>query len=104
MKELRTLSQGAPFQYEREASWIKIYYGSECKQKARISIKQFESLLEEFQGQSLPLTTTRNTTSNHSIGTWLKINVTKTAIASYIGAILIAENHATKIGSLIKFN
>ena len=38
-----------------------------------------------------------------SLGEWLKEKVSKTATASYVGAILVNEGYAKKRGSRIEF-
>ncbi len=42
--------------------------------------------------------TSRNKAPLGSIGNWLQNNVTKTAIASYVGPILTEEGYARKVG------
>ena len=41
--------------------------------------------------------TSRDSAPKGSIGEWLQANVTKTAIASYVGPILINEGFAEKV-------
>ncbi len=71
-----------------------ILYGS---QKVLISASHYESLLERFRGCTVDLGTSFKP-SGGSIGEWLKSNVTKTKIAPRVGAILISEGYAERIG------
>jgi hypothetical protein len=57
----------------------------------------YESLLDHFRGCTVDLGTSFNPPGG-SIGEWLKSNVTKTKMASYVGAILIAEGYAERVG------
>jgi hypothetical protein len=69
-------------------------YGS---QRVLISTSQYESLLDRFRGCTVDLGASFKP-SGGSVGEWLKSNVTKTKIASHVGAILIAEGYAKRIG------
>jgi hypothetical protein len=42
--------------------------------------------------------TSRTDPPRGSVGEWLQLNVSKRAIASYVGPILIAEGYAEKAG------
>jgi hypothetical protein len=76
-----------------EGTTIPIYKG-----KVFIHTSDYESLLDHFRGCTVDLGTSFNP-SGGSIGEWLKLNVlTKAKIASYIGAILIAEGYAERVG------
>ena len=48
--------------------------------------------------------TSRTDPPRNSVGEWLQLNVTRTALASYVGPILITEGYAEKAGgSKIRF-
>jgi hypothetical protein len=66
-------------------------------QRVIISASHYESLLDHFRGCTVDLGTSFKP-SGGSIGEWLRSNVTKTKIASQVGAILIAEGYAEKVG------
>ena len=66
-------------------------------QRVLISSSNYESLLEHFRGCTVDLGTSFNPPGG-SIGEWLRSNVTRTKIASYVGAILIAEGFAERVG------
>ncbi|RII32966.1 hypothetical protein D2A34_19205 [Clostridium chromiireducens] len=58
-----------------------------------------------FSGITTNIGTSRTDPPDKSVGEWLINNVSKVATASYVGAILIYEGYAEKIGGPdIKFN
>jgi hypothetical protein len=92
----------------------KFSYGGNVKKGTRIlfgkgrweeyvSAKHYQNLLDHFRNKTVPCGTSRDNPPEGSLGEWLKQNVTKRAIASYVGSILIHEGYATKIGSDISF-
>jgi hypothetical protein len=76
-----------------EGTTIPLYGAS----RVLISSSNYESLLEHFRGCTVDLGTSFNPPGG-SIGEWLKSNVTKTKVASHVGAILIAEGYAERVG------
>ncbi|MCR6514436.1 hypothetical protein M4I33_06010 [Clostridium sp. LY3-2] len=74
-----------------------IYYGNDnC---VSVTKEQYKDMLEEFNGSTVPIGTSRNKASGVSLGYWLQENITKTAIASYVGKILLYEGYAIKVES-----
>ena len=71
--------------------------------KVSVSASQYRQLLKHFDGRRVPCGTSRTDPPRGSLGEWLMSNITKTAIASYVGAILTHEGYAEKRGSYIKF-
>lgn len=69
-----------------------------------VTAAQYRRLLSHFNGRRVPCGTSRTEPPRGSLGRWLMENVTKTAIASYVGRILVHEGYARKIGSDIQFN
>jgi hypothetical protein len=95
---LKTWAGNAEFNYfgsVAEGTVIPLYGNN----RVFISASHYESLLNRFRGCTVDLGTSFNPTGG-SIGEWLRSNVTKTKIASQIGAILIAEGYAERIGEL----
>ncbi len=91
MLELPTKTGRSKFRYERDSDGtICIQYGAN-KSVARISAMQFDKLLAEFRGRCVPLGSSRDMARPESLGAWLKANITPTAIASYVGPILVYE-------------
>lgn len=102
MKSLKTWGGRSQFEYDGSImEGTTIYYGSESK--IYISPKQYSQLLNHFKGESVEMGTSRDSAPIGSVGEWLQDNVTRTAIASYVGSILIHEGFATKNGSTIEF-
>lgn len=53
-------------------------------------------MLNYFRGHTVDIGTSRNTPPESSVGGWLQVNITQTAMASYVGAILIYEGYAIR--------
>lgn len=93
MQLLRTQSRNRPFSYERLADGrIRLRYGQGFE--TRIAAMDIERLLTVFQGQTVLLGTSRDYPPEGSIGAWLQQNVTKTAVAAYLGPVLVHEGLA----------
>jgi hypothetical protein len=61
-------------------------------------------LLGHFGGCTVDIGTSRDNPTEGSVGEWLQTHVCKTAIASYVGAILVEEGYARRVcGSKICF-
>jgi hypothetical protein len=103
MKTLRTWAGKSQFTYSGSVTrGTKINYGSGFS--TTISASQYSELLSHFKGKTVDIGTSFTNPPPGSVGAWLQENVTKTATASYVGAILISENLAEKIGgSKIRF-
>jgi len=69
---------------------VVIYFGGHRK---KVSPRHFAHMLERFAGCSVEVGTSL-TNPPRDLGTWLMANVTKTAIATYVAPILIAEGLA----------
>jgi hypothetical protein len=64
----------------------------------------YVALLNHFDGQVVNLGTSRDAPPSGSVGEWLQANVTKLAIACYVGRILVAEGYAEhEGGAYIRF-
>ena len=69
-----------------------------------VSPAQYNALLNHFRGQTVDIGTSRDNPPRGSVGEWLQSNITKTAIASYVGPIFINEGYAEMADrSRIKF-
>lgn len=106
-KELRTWDEkkGIFFSYKGSITeGTTITYGTERNQ-VTISKHEYKALLDHFQGQTVNIGTSRDNRPPGSVGEWLQLNdVTKTAIASYVGPILIHEGYAEHAGGpMIRF-
>ncbi len=61
-----------------------------------INADDYRHLLLHFKGRTVEIGTSRDNPLKGSLGEWLQNNITKTAIASYIGPILIKEGYAER--------
>jgi hypothetical protein len=105
MKTLPTWAKKSEFKYDGSvANGTTIYYGTN-NHPIRITSEQYSQLLTHFTGKSVNIGTSRVNPPKGSVGEWLQKNVTGTATASYVGAILIHEGYATKLenGPIIDF-
>ena len=103
MKELKTWAGRSSFKYDGSvAKGTNILYGSNFKFTTEISSDQYEKLFDNFRGKTVSIGTSRTSPPIGSLGEWLQQNVNRTALASYIGAILVSERYAIKNGDEIK--
>lgn len=65
---------------------------------------QYQRLLDHFRGRTVKCGTSRTNRPAGSLGDWLTKNVTKTAVASYVAAVLVNEHYAKRQGDKIVFN
>src|SRR5215212_10065129 len=94
MRKLPTKTGRSMFRYERQDNGaLRIEYGS-GKNVVYVTADQLRRLLDHFRGSSVPLGTSRDLARPESVGAWLQKHVTKTAIASYVGPILVHEGWA----------
>lgn len=94
MISMKTRAKGVPFSYEKTAGGdIRIRYGR--GREKTVSSEDLQQLIRHFKGRQVQLGTSRDRPPVDSVGEWLQQNVMKTAIASYIGPILVHEGYAT---------
>jgi len=95
--ELSTWRGRSKFKYSGSVSTgTVIRCGKEFRWEARMSEEQWERLLSHFRGRMVSIGTSRTDPPPDSVGEWLQEHVTKTAIASYVGPILIHEGYASR--------
>jgi len=68
-----------------------------------VPANDYEDLLEHFGGRVISCGTSRTEPPRGSLGEWLQDKVCKTALASYVGSILVTEGYALKRGDRIEF-
>jgi hypothetical protein len=98
MPQLLTWAGKSNFEYTgsvKDGTTIKYGKGFIVK----VSADDYAKLIRLFSGRIVDIGTSRDRPPPNSLGKWLQQHVTKTAIASYVGPILIYEGHAEKIGS-----
>ncbi len=97
MEELKTWAGRSSFKYSGSVDkGTKIYYGKDNLYSVYISPNKYSQLLNHFHGQVVNIGTSRTKPPAGSLGEWLMKNVTKTAVASYVGPIIINEGYAEK--------
>ena len=96
MHRLLTWAGRSSFSYTGSvAEGTKIRFGR-TGQVICVSKDQYDALRKAFLNQTVPIGTSRTSPPSGSLGEWLQNNVTQTAIASYVGPILISEGFAVK--------
>ena|GEM_PF-950163 len=100
---LKTWGGQSSFSYSKsDLLGITIKFGDGFT--AKITMEEYVALIQHFQGQTVNIGTSRTDRPPGSVGEWLHIYVSRAAIASYLGAILVYEGHAEKLArGLIKF-
>ena len=89
--ELITWSSRSKFRYTGSVkSGVTIFYGSDNKYAVKLTSDDFVRLLDHFAGRMVRLNTSRTAVLPGSVGDWIRSNITKTAITSYLGPILIS--------------
>lgn len=73
-----------------------IAYGVGFKFRATISASQYTAILKQFSGKQVPVGTSIDKPTPGSVGEWVKANINKSGLMSYIGAILVKEEFAVK--------
>ena len=97
MKRLATWAGHSSFEYTGSvAAGTEILYGKKRNRK-RITAAQYHALLSHFKGATVGIGTSRTNPTLGSVGEWLQANVTKTAMASYLGPILLEEGYAERV-------
>ncbi len=89
--------EGETFSYEGSvATDTTIHYGKDFKYKATISKFDYQQLFRVFSGKQIAIGTSKTDPPPGSVGEWMKANINKTGLMSYVGAILLNEGYATK--------
>lgn len=102
MPKLPTWGERSSFSYRGSVkSGTQITFGRGWK--TFVSARDYERLLQHFKGKRVRCGTTRTEPPRGSLGEWILENVTNNNIACYVGAILVHENFAVKLGPDILF-
>ena len=97
-KKLPTWSGRSKFEYSGSTKLgTDIYFGEAFRYHEFIASKKYQMLLDHFKGRTVNIGTSRNSPPNGSVGIWLLSNVSRKALASYIGPILLHEGYAKRI-------
>ena len=96
-KILSTWAGRSRFEYTGSvAAGTEIRYGQQPYLQ-RISGELYARLLAHFSGAVVDIGTSFDNPPAGSVGEWLQANVTKTAMASYVGPILLEEGYAERV-------
>jgi NTP pyrophosphatase (non-canonical NTP hydrolase) len=94
-KTLPTWRGRSRFRYEGSiAVGTRLWFGEGLRFSTYVSAEAYSKLLAHFGGREVSIGTSRDAPPEGSVGDWLKRHVTKAAIASYAGPILIHEGYA----------
>lgn len=101
MAEPKTLNtwKGGPEQFQyvgSVATGTHIRYGAQFAWTVNIDAADYQRLLKRFSGQLVMVGTSKDKPPAGSVGEWVKANITRSGLMSYIGAILVEERYATK--------
>jgi hypothetical protein len=98
MPKLKTWAKGKSFDYEIDRQGdVLIKYGSGFH--AAITAEELRQLIANFNRKNALFGTSRDRAPEGSLGDWLQHKVTKVAIASYLGPILVNEGLAQRAPS-----
>lgn len=96
MNNISTWAAKSNFKYEGSVlEGTKVYFGKGSS--IYVSSDMFKKLLDFFDGREVKIGTSRDNPPAGSLGEWLNENISKSAIASYVGAILVFEGYAHKV-------
>jgi hypothetical protein len=73
-----------------------IRYGEQFRWRATVTGADYDRLLRRFSEKCVPVGTSKDKPTPGSVGEWVKANINRSGLMSYIGPILIAEKYATK--------
>ena len=96
-RTLPTWAERSHFSYEGAVNnGTVIHYGTDYRYSAQVNQDQYRKLLAHFAGKTVSIGTSRDIAPAGSLGKWLQENVTPTALASYVGSILVYEGYAER--------
>jgi hypothetical protein len=96
-RALLTWAGRSEFRYSGSVTdGITIRFGNGFRFRAQVSAEDFAALLKRFSGLTVKIGTSRDAAPAGSLGAWLREHVTRVAIASYVGPVLIAEGYAER--------
>jgi len=97
-KELPTWSGRSKFEYSGSVKFgTDIFFGKAFRYHEFIAAEKHQMLLDHFKGKTVSLGTSHTNPPNGSVGIWLLSNVSRRALASYVGPILLDEKYAKRI-------
>ena len=95
VRTLPTWRGKSQFSYEGSVTTgTQLHFGSEGR--FLVCRAHYAALTRHFFGKTVEIGTSRTDPPEGSLGEWLQKNVIRTAIASYVGPILLAEGFAER--------
>ena len=100
-RQMDTWAGGSTFQFRQDdAQGYFIRFGG-SPQVVHVSREFIQRIQREFGGRMVSVGTSRTDPPSGSLGEWLQVNLTRTATASYVGALLVNLKIAERQGSRI---
>ncbi len=97
-KKLLTWAGRSRFEYSGSVKLgTDIYFGKAFRYHEFISTEKYQMLLDYFRGRTVSIGTSKTIPPNGSVGMWLMANVSRRALASYVGPILLDEEYTKRI-------
>src|SRR5262249_46004281 len=98
IKTIKTWSRrGEEFRYEGSVGHgTTIFYGADFRWTAKITAADYRQIINRFAKREVDIGTSKDSPPAGSVGDWVKANVNRSGLMSYIGAILVEEGFAVK--------
>lgn len=97
MKTIPTWGQRSVFSYTGSVKeGTTIIFNSNIK--VTVKAEDYCRLLEHFRGRTVNIGTSRTEPPAGSVGQWMEDNINKYGLGSFVGAILLEEGYAEKVG------
>jgi hypothetical protein len=96
-QRLKTWAGRSTFSYEGSVAQGTLIRFGRLGWPVRIGAEGYRRLLEHFAGKTVHIGTSRDGPPPGSLGEWMQRHVTRTALASYVGPILVHEGYAERI-------
>lgn len=97
---LETWGGRSTFEYEGSVTTGTLIRFGRDGWPARVSGEQYAQILAAFRGQMVNVGTSRDRAPEGSLGAWMQQHITRTALASYVAAILVHEGYAERVSGL----
>ena len=101
--ELVTWSGRSKFRYSGSVKSGVNFIRIRQQNTFNVTSHELDRLLDHFTGSKVRLNASRTAALPGSVGGWIRTNITKTAITSYVGPILISEGYARRDNADIIF-
>ena len=99
MKKMSTWAKRTSFYYYGSVKrGTLIHFGKDYKYFLEITEEEYSKLLKHFHGLTVGIGTSKDNPAKGTLGEWVKDNIARNALPSYIGPILIKEKYAKKKG------